>query len=121
MVEEWRKSELLCGYYSVSNLGRVRREVRGSGTQVGRMIVPAPNSDGYLRAEFAMGAVSNCHYIHHLVACAFLGERPLGSEVNHKDRRKANNRSSNLEYLTHGENIAHARKTGWNNAHGEER
>lgn len=38
---------------------------------------------------------------------AFIGPIPRDQEVNHKDANKANNRHSNLEYLTRTENIRH--------------
>ena len=43
--------------------------------------------------------------IHSIVARAFLGERPEGMEVDHVDGNRANNAASNLEYVTHRENI----------------
>lgn len=49
---------------------------------------------------------------HRLVALAFLGPEPLGQCVNHKDANKQNNRADNLEYMTRGENCAHAAHLG---------
>lgn len=46
--------------------------------------------------------------IHKLVAEAFLGNKPPKHEINHKDGNKSNNHASNLEYVTHKENIRHA-------------
>ena len=42
--------------------------------------------------------------VHRLIADTFLGEHPE-LEVNHKDENKLNNALSNLEFLTHKENI----------------
>lgn len=50
--------------------------------------------------------------VHKLVANAFLGPRPLGMQVNHKDGNRKNNRLSNLEYLTCSDNMKHAFSTG---------
>lgn len=47
-------------------------------------------------------------YIHGLVAEAFLGPRPEGYQVDHKDGNRSNNHVSNLEYVTHRENIKRA-------------
>lgn len=53
-------------------------------------------------------------FVHKLVALAFLGERPLGYDINHIDTDKLNNRADNLEYCTRSENIRHAYKNGLN-------
>ena len=52
--------------------------------------------------------------IHSIVAQAYLGDRPLGFHVNHKDGVKENNSVSNLEYVTPKENIRHAFRLGLN-------
>lgn len=46
--------------------------------------------------------------VHALVASAFIGKRPKGLAINHKDGNKLNNRASNLEYVTYSENTRHA-------------
>lgn len=51
-------------------------------------------------------------HIHHLICLAFLGERPKGFDINHKDGVKTNNKLVNLEYCTKSENVKHAFKFG---------
>lgn len=43
--------------------------------------------------------------VHQLVLMAFVGSPPSGMECHHKDHNKLNNHISNLEYVTHSENI----------------
>jgi len=50
--------------------------------------------------------------VHVLVANCFLGDRPPGLVVNHKDGNGANNWHENLEYVTQAENCRHAVRTG---------
>jgi hypothetical protein len=73
----------------------------------GRELKQAQSPDGYLRIK-----MGKYYLIHHLVANAFIGERPKGLCVNHKDANKLNNRPDNLEYVTIAENIHHSVKHG---------
>lgn len=43
--------------------------------------------------------------VHRLVAAKYIGPCPEGMEINHKDGNKENNHWTNLEYVTHAENI----------------
>ena len=46
--------------------------------------------------------------LHRLIADAFCEKKNGADEVNHIDGNKANNVSSNLEWVNHGENLKHA-------------
>ena len=43
--------------------------------------------------------------VHHLVAQAFLGDRPEGMVIDHIDGNGFNNHYTNLRYVTHKENL----------------
>lgn len=47
-------------------------------------------------------------YRHKVISTCFLGKRPEGFTVNHKDGNKLNNHIDNLEYVTTQENYKHA-------------
>jgi ABC-type phosphonate transport system ATPase subunit len=50
--------------------------------------------------------------VHQLVARAFIGERPLGYDVRHKNGIRSDARAVNLEYGTRKDNIEDMRKHG---------
>ena len=50
--------------------------------------------------------------VHKLVAAEFIGSRPDGLQINHKDGWKWNRRASNLEYITRRDNMDHALRFG---------
>jgi len=105
-AEEWRSITGYEGLYEVSNLGRVRSRARlradGHHIIAGRMLSPNrnPARGGYLSVQLSYRR----HYIHRLVATAFLELEPT-QEVDHLDGDPENNHVSNLEPVTHAENL----------------
>lgn len=97
--------------YEVSNGGRVRNVKRRKGTFVGREPRQFKYS-GYPVITICDKPRTKTVRVHQLVAEAFLGPRPVGHEINHIDGNPSNNHASNLEYVTHSENIAHAYALG---------
>lgn len=63
----------------------------------------------YLTLGLPQGQTS--FLVHRLIALTFLGPRPEGYEINHKDTHKWNNAANNLEYLLPIDNLRHA----WDN------
>lgn len=110
MIEEWRG--LFDGFYEVSNLGRIRRAKSGSNTYVGKILKFWVRKDNRLGVRFCGNGAHENRQVHQVVAEAFIGPRPRGKEVNHKDGNCQNNMSSNLEYVTHKRNLEHAGQTG---------
>jgi hypothetical protein len=83
--------------YEVSNQGNFRVV---DYSKEPRILKQHLNSKGYFRGCIANKKV----LIHHLVANAFMGERPEGLVIDHIDRNPKNNHISNLRYVTHKEN-----------------
>lgn len=72
-----------------------------------KFLKPRITGAGYLSVKIK----GKSEYMHRLVATLFL-TKPLGKEVNHKDGNKQNNCLSNLEWVTHQENMRHAKNFG---------
>ncbi|AWM37052.1 NUMOD4 motif-containing HNH endonuclease [Gemmata obscuriglobus] len=111
-TEEWRSLPGLESTHQVSNLGRIRRIKAAGGCPAGRVLKPATNHKGYLCFRLTCeGEVYNLT-AHGAVCAAFIGPRPNGATINHKDGDKTNNAPNNLEYATHYENFLHAVANG---------
>jgi hypothetical protein len=111
-VEEWRAVPDCGGRYAVSSLGRVKRLVAMRGKRAGHVFKCGPAKNGYVQAHLFVRGRARTLLVHHIVAAAFIGDRPPGYEINHKDRDKTNNRAGNLEYLTKAANVQHAVENG---------
>lgn len=110
MKEQWMPIKGYEGLYEVSNLGRVRsfdRIDKIGRLHKGRILKDAKDGGGYPFVGLFKDGVCSKRKVHHLVAEAFLGERPNGYEVNHKDENKTNNCCNNLEYVTRKENLVY--------------
>jgi hypothetical protein len=111
MVETWRTVELSDDTYSVSDLGNVRRDKAGHGVNrsVPYNLVLCETPSGYLRVLFCINNKRSMHFVHRLIANTFIGPCPDGSQINHKNGIKIDNRPENLEWVTPKENMYHAR------------
>lgn len=104
---EWRP---VVGYestYEVSNTGVVRsldrRDGRGAWIR-GRVLKTCPNFGGYPHVKLALNGTARGAAVHVLVAAAFLGPRPDGLQVHHRDGDRTNPNIDNLEYGTTAKN-----------------
>lgn len=88
------------------------RITRGKGTEPGRVLKPGKTKAGYLKVQLFNNGTQFSRYIHRLVVETFIGEIPVGLEVNHIFGQKADNRLENLEVVTHAKNTQHAWDTG---------
>lgn len=101
--------------YQVSNFGRVRYignkpnwKRAPDGILTPLIVKQKLSKNGYNRAFVRLynEDLSQCknHYIHRLVAQAFIGPVPQGKIIDHIDRNPTNNYYKNLRYINHQQN-----------------
>ncbi len=110
--EEWRPIPGYENEYEVSNWARVRRVCGSYKARQATFLRPSPTGNGRIAISLCKDAKKRTHQIASLVADAFLGPRPEGMQVNHKDGNPAVNWALNLEYTTPLENTRHAIENG---------
>jgi len=125
MNETWRSIKGF-PFYQVSDCGRVRsiarRDRNGTGKTQYRIFLLKPGlfTGGYPGVVLFSPSGKRCSKtVHSLVANAFVGPcpGPVGRkiydwQVNHKNGNKLDNRSKNLEWLSHRDNKIHAAALG---------
>ena len=94
--------------YEVSHLGRVRRRAPGRSTRPGRLRRPGLSDNGYLVLRLSEGGKCRSYNVHRLVLETFCGLPAPGFEADHLNADRADNRLSNLEWVTKAENIRRA-------------
>ena len=99
MDEIWKDIEGYEGFYQVSNMGQVRSIKQNVGEKHfwGVILKKSLAGRGY---EF-VGLSGKAHYVHRLVAKAFLENPKNYPCINHKDENKLNNNVENLEWCTY--------------------
>lgn len=106
-MEKWKNIEN-SEVYEVSTLGRVRswlRKGRGNWRMpTPRILKGRINQGGYRCINIAIDGKYRSRIVHHLVAEAYIGERPDGMHIDHIDGDKLNNSVDNLEYVTPRQN-----------------
>lgn len=108
--ELWKKH--FEGRYAVSNLGRVKQTIDSPRITAGQLIPQFKYDEGYLGCGIFLFGRWRVVRVHILVAEVFKGKCPKGKEVNHKNGKKWDNRTKNLEYVTRGKNLKHAYALG---------
>lgn len=109
-TEIWRPVVGFEGVYSVSNMGRIRRDAndRLGRPWGGKILSGTTNAVGYRQVLLSNGPdIKKTRNVHTLVAEAFISARPKGMHVNHKNSNQLDNRVENLEWVTPLENIRH--------------
>lgn len=103
MNEQWKA---VPGYpYEVSSHGRIRRTGAAPGARVGRQLKTAPSPLGYVRVDLWRGGRRRPAHVHELVAELFIGPKPAGHVVHHKDGNPLNNHVDNLRYISRRDHV----------------
>ena len=119
MEEIWKDIAGYEGLYQISNKGRVKslnRLVKDTTRDrvqkiKGRILKYCDNGKGYKLVYLNKNRKRKNYYVHRLVAETFIPNPRQLPEVNHKDLNKANNKISNLEWITELDNKRHYRMT----------
>lgn len=114
-VEFWLPVKGYDGWYEVSDHGRVRSLsrmlLRKNGAPHGKKgrILPGHLCDhSYVVVALRKCGKQRAHYVHRLVAEAFIANPEKKPQVNHRNGERAENAISNLEWATGSENILHS-------------
>lgn len=97
-MEEWK---IAIKDYEVSNKGNVRR--------ADKIINCSIINCGYKYFQLVEKGKRINHFVHHLVAKCFIGERPDGLVIDHIDQNKLNNNVENLRYVTQQVNTTNSK------------
>lgn len=107
----WAAIEGYEGIYAVSDTGEVMS------MNYKKSMLPGLLGFNVLRGYLAVhlckpGIKEKRVQVHKLVAEAFIGPRPSGMNINHKNGIKSDNRVENLEYVTPSRNSKHSFEIG---------
>lgn len=111
-TELWKTIEEFPNY-EVSNIARVRNKKRGS------IRVPSVGKRGYPTLSFKRDGKLFQRTLHRVFATAWIPNPENKREINHKNGDKCDCSFHNLEWVTHSENMRHARMTGLHNSDGD--
>lgn len=104
-------------YYQASSEGQIKSKDRnvkvlnpfgkiGERKYKGRVLKLGKNKKGYYGVRFTSPIRKHFYNVHYLIAITFLGPRPRGKEILHKNGISTDNRVDNLRYGTSKENAA---------------
>jgi hypothetical protein len=109
MNEIWKPVVGYEGIYEVSDAGRVKRVVPAQGQRgTGGILHSWISNTGYAMVALCKNGKAKTRSVHSEVAAAFIGPRPKGLDVNHKNGIRSDPRLENLEYLTRAENCQYS-------------
>ena len=104
-METWKAIPGFEGQYEISDQGRCKNVGSGPGIVTGHILKPLRTIHGY--TQYRLGKYEKPKTIHSLVLLAFVGQRPIDFDINHKNGVKDDNRLENLEYVSKSDNCIH--------------
>lgn len=107
ITECWKPVVGFEGKYEVSDLGNVRSLNYHQEGKV-KILKPQDNGKGYLVVQLCKNGKVKNFYVHVLTITTFQGPIPQGMTVDHINGNKRDNRLSNLQLLTHADNVRKA-------------
>lgn len=108
-MDKWKPISETNGKYFIDYQGNVLSLQTGSSP---RLLKQKTDRAGYKTVILSIGGKRVTRFVHRLVAAAFVSNPLDKPYVNHKNGKKTDNRCSNLEWVSHSENIKHAYDTG---------
>ena len=118
---EWKAVKEYEGLYEVSDSGEVRSCDRYIKTDIrnvksrlikGKVLTQNTKRNGYKTVDLCKNGKVTTTLVHRMVAEAFLPNPDRLHFVNHKDSNRANNTTSNLEWVTSSDNRKHGIQHG---------
>lgn len=108
MTEEWKIYTFKGLEYKVSNTGKI------IGLGRNKELKQRKNRDGYLEVTIGSGKDRTTKRVHRIVALLFVENLDLKNniEVNHKDLKRDNNIYTNLEWVSHVDNVTYSKNLG---------
>lgn len=95
--------------YEIDRCGNVYAMFKARGQEIGRQIKSRVTPEGYVTVSLSKDGKWKTRTIHRLLMLTFKPvENSRELEVNHIDGNRANNDLSNLEWLTHTDNMLHS-------------
>jgi len=115
MNEIWKNIPGYEGMYQVSNIGRVKSLPKRYNPKGCILKSKTQKNKYYACVDLANGVNKKSFYIHQLMAMAFLGHKPDGTNklvVDHVNNNKRDNRLENLQLISNRENSTKDRLNG---------
>lgn len=107
IVERWLPVPGYEGWYSISDLGKIRRDLSKTRGKAGKILKTHTAWRGYIAIQLSKDGIQKIFNFPALVLLTFVGPRPETYEINHINGIKNDNRLLNLEYCTKSQNCLH--------------